>query len=692
MAYLSSGIIKHRKLVLIIFIAVTVICALLQFGVSVNYNITDYLPENAQSTQALAIIEEEFTDAVPNARVMLRNVSIQEALEYKEKLASLDGVSDVLWLDDVIDLKKPLETADAGTVETYYKNGNALLSLTIREGDEVRVTDEIYGVIGEDNALSGNAVNVAEMQKLTGNETRNAMIILIPVIILILILTTRSWLEPLLYLLSIGISVLINMGTNLLFGEISFMTNAISPILQLAVSLDYAIFLLHSFEDFRKQTEDLHEAMRLAMKRAFSSVAASAATTFFGFLALVFMKFGIGSDLGIVLVKGIILSFLSVMVFLPALALCSYKLIDKTKHRMFFPEFKGIGKVVSKVKVPALILVLLLIVPAYLAQSHNDFSYGTSKLSETNRSGIDTVAINEEFGQSTVIVLLVPRGDVAKEQLLGQELEKLGHVTEVVSYASAVGTRVPDAFLDDSVTNRFYSDNTSRIIVYTDTEEEGETAFSVVEQVHGLAKSYYGDTVFSTGQSVTLYDMKNVVTEDNNVVNIIAVISILFVLLVTFKSATLPLILLVTIETAIWINLSAPYFSGNHLIYIGYLILNTVQLGATVDYAILLTNHYISNRQLLPKKEALKATLGQVFGSILTSASILALAGFALKWTSTNPIVSEMGLLLGRGTILSFLMVVLFLPAALTLFDKLIEKTTIRLKFHRERIDDEKNA
>lgn len=684
MAFMSAGIIRHRKLVLILFILAAVLCAVLQLGVSVNYNMTDYLPENAQSTQALSIIQGEFTDAVPNARVMLHGVSVQEALEYKQRLGSIDGVSDVLWLDDVIDLKKPLELADTGTVENYYKDGNALLSLTIKEGSEVRVTDEIYGVIGDDNALSGSAVNMGDAQKLTGSETQTAMIILVPVIILILLLTTRSWLEPVLYLLSIGISVLINMGTNLIFGEISFMTNAISPILQLAVSLDYAIFLLHSFEDFRKETDDIHEAMRLAMKRAFSSIAASAATTLFGFLALVFMKFGIGSDLGIVLVKGIILSFLSVMVFLPALALCSYKLIDKTRHRKLFPEFKGIGKVVSKVRIPALILVILLIVPAYLAQSRNDFAYGTSKLSETSRSGLDTAAINEEFGQSTVIVLLVPRGDIAKEAQLSGDLKTLDHVTEVISYASTVGTRIPDAFLDDSVTNRFYSDHYSRIIVYTDTPDEGETAFSVVEQVQATARSYYGDTVYSTGQSVTLYDMKTVITADNKNVNLIAIVSILVVLLITFKSASLPLILLVTIETAIWLNLSAPYFSGNKLIYIGYLILNTVQLGATVDYAILLTNHYVRNRQLQPKKEAMKTALGEAFGPILTSATILALAGFALKWTSSNPIVSEMGLLLGRGTILSFLLVILFLPAALTVFDKLIQKTTIRLGFHRE--------
>lgn len=684
MSAISNGILRHKKLILILFGIAAVLCTILQFNVTINYNMVDYLPKDAPSTKALVVMDEEFSQAVPNTRVMLNDVSITQALDYKEQLAAIDGVSDVIWLDDVIDLKIPLEAADHDTVENYYKDTTALISLTVRDGDEVRVTDEIYALIGPDNAVSGNSVNMAATQSLTGSETTSAMLILIPVIILILLISTNSWMEPVLYLAAIGISVIINMGTNLIFGQVSFMSNAISPILQLAVSLDYAIFLLKSFEKFRQQTDDVHEAMRLAMKRAFSSIAASAATTFFGFLALVFMKFQIGSDLGLVLVKGILLSFISVMVFLPALTLACYKFLDKTKHRPLLPSFKNIGAVVSKVRIPMLILVVLLIVPAFLAQGNNTFTYGSSTLSGESRSGLDAETINDAFGQSTAIVLLVPRGDPEKERLLGEDLSESDHVTNVISYVTIVGDKIPDKFLDASITNQFYSENYSRIIVYTDTAEEGDTAFAVVEDVRQMAQTYYGDTVYSTGQSATLYDMKNVVTADNKLVNIIAIISILLVLMLTFRSLTLPIILIVTIETAIWINLATPYFSGQPMVYIGYLVLNTVQLCATVDYAILMTNHYNLNRKTLNTKEALKTTLNQVFGSILTSASILSLAGFTLKLASSNQIVSEMGLLLGRGAILSFVMVLFFLPAALTILDKLIQKTTIRTGFFKE--------
>lgn len=684
MRSISMSIIRHKKIVVVVFAALALLCGILQLGVSVNYNVTNYLPENAPSTKALSLLNSEFSDSVPNARVMLRGVSTQEALDYKEKLALIDGVTNVLWLDDVLDIRTPLETADSDTVEEYYKNGDALISLTVRDGDEVSITNDIYALIGPDNALSGHAVDIAAAQQLTGNETASATMILIPVIILILLLSTSSWLEPLLYLGAIGISVLINMGTNLIFGEVSFVTNAVSPILQLAVSMDYAIFLLRSFEEFRKQTDDVHEAMALAMKLAFSAVTASAATTVFGFIALVFMNFEIGSNLGIVLVKGVVLSFLSVMLFLPALTLMTYKLLDKTRHKNIMPSFHSMGKVVSRVRIPVLILVVLLIVPGFLAQGKNSFTYGLGSLSADSRSAVDKEAVNSVFGESNAIVLLVPKGDVSKEQQLGQQLEKLPHITSVISYAALVGPEIPPEFLDSEITERFYSEHYSRLIVYTDTEDEGDVAFSTVEIVQSTARSYYGDTVHSVGQSVTMYDMKNVIQRDNKLVNIIAIVSILLVLLITFRSLTLPLFLLITIETAIWLNLSFPYFSGNELCYIGFLIINTVQLGATVDYAILMTTHYNENRRRLPKKEALKQTLGEVFGSILVSGSILSLSGFTLWFTSSNQIVSDLGLLLGRGTIMSALLVVFFLPAALTVFDRLIVKTTLRTDFFKE--------
>ncbi|MDR0380904.1 MAG: MMPL family transporter [Oscillospiraceae bacterium] len=681
MEIISKFVTDHKRLVIALFAVPALVCVFLFLGVNVNFNIVEYLPQDAASTRALSVMEDAFTQAMPNARVMLRDVSVQEALVYKRRLGEIEGVSDVTWLDDIVDIRQPLETADRATVESYYKDGSALLSLSVRRGGETAATEAIYALIGETGALTGDAVGRAEMQRLTGSETTRAIAILVPIILIILLLTTRSWLEPLLFLGAIGVSIVINMGTNIIFGEISFITNAVSPILQLAVSLDYAIFLLHSFETYRRETDDIHAAMRMAMKRALPAVGASAATTLFGFLALVFMRFRIGSDLGVNLAKGIVLSFLSVMVFLPALTLCCHKLLDKTKHRPFLPSSRNPGRFLSKLRAPALILVALLLVPVFLAQRRSDFTYGFGGFNENSRNGRDSAAVDETFGRFNPVVLLVPRGDVAREKVLGDACAALPHVTSVVSYAATVGAEIPDAFLDPSVTDRFYSEDYSRLILYVDTPEEGEDAFAAVENIRDTARAHYGDDFHMLGQSVSLYDMKSIITQDNGRVNAIAVAAIFLVLLLTFRSLSLPFLLLLTIEAAVWFNLSVPYFTGTPLCYIGYLVLSTVQLGATVDYAILFSDHYIFHRKRLPKQAALKRTLGETFRSILLSGTILSLAGFTLWFSSSNPIVSDLGLLLGRGALLSMAMVFLFLPALLALFDKFIERTTLRTVF-----------
>ena len=679
----STAIIRHRKLILVLFALVSLVCALLYTQVRVNYNVADYLPEHAQSTKAIRLMGQEFTQSIPNAEVMTVGVSVPEALEYKRKLAAIDGVTEVLWLDDAIDLKTPLEMQNAETVESYYKNGNALFSLTIEAGMETPTCRAIRALIGPENALAGDAADREGMQNAASSEVLGAMAILLPIIILLLILSTTSWMEPLLFLAAIGVSVIINMGTNVFVGEISFVTNSISPILQLAVSLDYAIFLLHSFADHRQECEDVEEAMRRAIKDSMSSVAASALTTLFGFLALVFMDFRIGSDLGLCLAKGIVLSFTSVMVFLPALTLTVYKFIVRTQHRVLLPSFRNINRFLSKFAIPVVAFVLLLAVPSFLGQGKTDFIYGFTAEDAGEELGRGSRAVKTEFGDNTIMVLLVPRGDVVKERDLSRALGELPHVTSVISFAQTVGTAIPSAFLDRDITSQFYSEAYARIIVNTDTKKEGDVAFRTVEDIYAVTRAYYGDDFYSTGESATLYDMRSVVGADNVRVNIIAVVAIFLVLVCTFRSAVLPFVLLLTIEVGIWVNLAIPYFTGTSINFIGYLVLNTVQLGATVDYAILLTSTYLRNRRRMPQREAINASLGGSFKSIIVSAAILSSAGFALYFTTSNPVVRDIGELLGRGTLLSLLMVVCFLPTMLALLDGPIGKTTWHANFYR---------
>lgn len=687
---MASRIIKHKKSIIIITTIITLICVGLQFFVDVNYDMKDYLPKDSPSTKAMEVMEEEFDGSIPNAQVMMEDVTLQEAMNVKEQLAAIDGISDVTWLDDAFDIKMPLEMADDALIETYYKDGHALFSFSIREGDEVEITDEVYELIGE-NALTGEALENATQQKLTFSETLFAAALLVPVIIIILILSTTSWLESVFFLTAIGVSVLINLGTNIFLGEISFVTQAVAPILQLAVSLDYAIFLLHSFQDYRDEGKEPKLAMNLAMKRSYPAIIASASTTFFGFIALTFMNFEIGSDLGLNLVKGIVLSFVSVMIFLPALTLTFYKWIDKTSHKPIVPKFKHVGKFVMKIKIPIMLLVALLIVPAFLAQKETSFVYGIGEQSETTRPGLDERKIEDVFGKNTEIVLLVPSGDVAKEAKLVDDLDSVEHVTNTLAYVNAVSSAIPEEYLEKDVTKQFYSDNFSRIIVTANTKDEGDRAFEVVEDVKEVATAYYDDDYFALGESVTLYDMKNVVQKDNTLVNVLTVVTIAFVLLVTFKSISFPILLLLTIQASVWINLSVPYFTDSSLVFIGYLIVSTVQLAATVDYAILLTVEYRANRKVMPALPAVKKTLDEKLFAIVISASILSTVGFILWLTSTDPVVSAIGLLLGRGALLAFIMVVLLLPAMLVTFDKIIEKTTWKANYYHEDEDKERN-
>lgn len=663
---------------------ITLVSAVAQFGVSVNHNMVDYLPDNTPSMQATDLMEEEFDEPIENARVMVEDVSITEVLTYKAQLEEINGITNVTWLDDVIDLKTPLELANKDTVESYYQDDHALFSISIREGDEVEAIDKIYELIGESGAITGDALDTATSQKMATSETLNAAALLVPIIIIILIISTTSWMEPVFFLTAIGVSVLINMGTNIFLGEVSFITQSVAPILQLAVSLDYAIFLLHSFSDYRKQVEDPKEAMRLAMKQSFPAIIASASTTFFGFMALAFMEFGIGADLGINLVKGILLSFLSVMIFLPALTLTFYKWIDRTKHRQFIPDFKNVGKRVLKVRIPALLLVLIIMVPAFLAQSQTSFIYGFGEHPESTRAGEDQRAIEEEFGKNTPMVILVPKGDVAKEEELVQDLESLPYVSSIFSYVNTVSSAIPINYLEDSMIEQFYSDNYSRITIYSKTDAEGEAAFSLVENVRETTTSYY-DEAHLLGNSATLYDMKEVVEQDNKLVNILTVATIAIVLLITFRSISIPVVLLLTIQSAVWINLSVPYFNGSPLVYVGYLIISTVQLAATVDYGILFTEYFMKVRQRMPAYQAMKKTIDDKTFAIFISASILSSVGFILGLTSTNPIVSSIGMLLGRGALLAFVLVVFFLPAMLLVFDKIVEKTTLKSNFYKEK-------
>lgn len=666
-------IVNHRKAIIVVFVVLFAVCLGCKQLVAVDYDMNDYLPQESPSTQALDVMEQEYSGGIPNARVMVKDVTVPQALEYKEKLLAVDGVTTVTWLDDAASVTVPLETLDPDTVETYYKDGNALFSVTIDEEKMIDAVQSIREIIGDENAMTGSAITTAVATTSTVNEIAKVATIAVLFVLVVLILTTTSFAEPFLVLAGLGVAIIINSGSNLIFGEISFVTNAAGSILQLAVSLDYSVFLLHRFAECRETTSDPREAMVQALTMSTSSILSSGLTTVIGFLALCLMRFGIGPDLGLALAKGVAISLIIVFVFMPALILSTYKLIDKTQHRPFMPSFQKFGKFVSRVMMPLVVVFVVLIVPCYLASNSNSFYYGSSHIfGSATKLGADTQEIEDIFGQRDTYVLMIPKDSTATEEELSQELHKLPQVKSILSYVDTVGETIPEQYLDDATLSKLNSEHYTRMVLTVEAAYEGNEAFSLVETVRNIAEKYYPSEWYLAGGGVSTYDLMDTVTADMVKVNLVAIGAVFLVLLLTMRSLVLPVILVLSIETAIWINLSIPYFSDQSIFYIAYLIISSVQLGATVDYAILFTDRYKEMRQTYGKKDSVVQTISAVSVSILTSASVLTVVGFLLGTFSTHGLLSQLGYLLGKGTLCSLVIVLFVLPGLLYLFDKLI--------------------
>ncbi|MDL2318997.1 MMPL family transporter [Eubacteriales bacterium OttesenSCG-928-A19] len=681
MQKILDSIIKHRHATVLIFLLITIISVFMNGMVRVNYNIMDYLPDEAASTIAIDAMEAEFDGGIPNCRAMVPNMTIPEALEMKARIAAIDGIESVLWLDDVADVNTPMEMLDADMVADYYVDENALFTITVSDAEAKVAMPKLREVVGEETALSGIRVNTTFASENIVLDIQKIMLIAVPIILVILLLTTDSWFEPVLFLITIGVAILINMGTNIFFGEISFITMGVASILQLAVSMDYAIFILHRFAEFKEEGLDTAEAMRLAVQRSFSSVCASGVTTIAGFAALLLMRIKIGPDVGWVMVKAICLSLLCVFTFLPALTVLCNKLIEKTRHRSLVPSMKRFGRAVLRLRIPALVIMLVCVVPSILAVGHNDFVYFDIFTDARTRVGQDAIRINETFGESSTVVLMVEKGDFVTEQLLVDEISELPNVTSVVSYVNQVGAEIPMEFLPEDTLKQLIGENYSRMIITMDTDMESEGSFHAVETIRGLGDTYYPGAYHLAGEACNTYDMKTIVEEDNARVNIIAVCAVFVILLLKFKSVILPFLLLFVIEGAIWINCGYPYFAGSPMYYIAYLVIGALQLGATVDYAILFTDRYMESRRTLQKREALLETVQTAAVSIITSGSILFIAGFILSIISTNILLSSLGTLIARGTLLSLISVLFVLPALLTFLDKPIQRLTYKSNF-----------
>ena len=674
---LARFIIEKRALIESIFVAGCIFSIIAMCFVNVNYDLTKYVPSYTQSSQGLDKMKEEF--GYPGtARLMIKDVSLYEAKMYKDQLAAVDGVDQILWCDTTVNVYAGEDFVNLDDIKDYYKDGCAVMDITFEEESDSprteRAIDEMKAITGDKGCYVGMAVQNKSLIETTAREMGRILVVAVLMILAVLCLATTAWTEPILFMMVMGVAVLLNKGTNIFLGTISFLTDNVAIILQLATSMDYSIFLLDAFMSWRDTGLSEEEAIVKAVEEAINSIFASSLTTVVGFLALVTMKFNIGFDMGLVLAKGIVFSLLSVVFFMPAMILKFTKWNDRTKHRSFFPDFTKMGKGVFKIRYAVLIGIFLITPPAYVAQGMNHFLYGNSAVGGAKGTQVyeDDQEITARFGRSNMLLLIYPNNDMVAERRLSDELEALPYVKSVTSMANNLPEGVPEEFLPESATSLLHKNDTARMLIYIRTKGESDIAFQCTDQIRDIMKKYYPEESYVVGETPSTQDIKVTITEDNTRVNVLSLLGVFMVVMFSFHSVLIPLVVMIPIEVAIFLNMAIPYIQGVDMVYMGYIIVSSIQLGATVDYSILLTNNYIAKRKLLPKKEACIEAVTRSCSSIFTSGTIITLAGYIVHFISTTAAIGDLGHLIGRGGLLSVMLVLTLLPALLVLCDPLI--------------------
>ena len=681
--------------------AVVFLCSLLCIPlVGINYDLTKYLPDDSPSAEALDIMQKEFT--YPGmGRVMLQDVSIYEAKTIKDRIADVDGVDMVMWADLTTNIYGSNEFIDYDDIDDYYKDGDAYMDIVFLEKDSSsrthRAVKQIESIVGDRGLVAGSAVADTNLGPTINSEVARVMALAVLIIFLILTVTTTSWFEPVMFLSVLGIAIVINMGTNLIFGEISFLSNAVGAVLQLACSMDYSIFLLHAFTDERANGIEPEQAMANALRSAFSSISASGATTIVGFLAMALMNFGIGPDMGFVLAKGIAFSLLTVLLLMPALILRFQDVVLRTQHRPFVPtRLRRLGRFAYKIRIPVMAVVFLLIGPCYVAQGMADFTYGNEAVANSVGTPVYEAEqqMNAKFGQSNMMLALVPLDGTVTEKAMTDELDDLPYVRYSLGLASAVPDGIPVDFLPHGITKLLHSEHWARVIINVRSAGESDAAFTYADEIRSIIDKYYPDEqTYLVGVTPSTQDIKSIIVPDNNRVNIFSLLGVALVVAITYKSVLLPLVVLIPIECAIYINTALPYIYGQRTMYLGFIIVGCIQLGATVDYSILLTGNYLDARTVNDKRKAAIQAVTVSAESILTSGLIIMTVAYGLYFMTSVEAISGLGRLIGRGAFISVLLVLFLLPGCLMLFDRFIvkaghaERKTARLaKIHSMRL------
>lgn len=671
-------VVKARRTILIIAILLLIPAAIGYFNTRVNYDLLYYLPDGIDTMEGQDILLEEFHSGAFGI-VMVDGMDDNNVSKLKEKIAGVDHVSKVLWYDSFADMGMPKSILPKDVYEAFNKNGSTIMMVIFDDtssGDgTMGAINEIRTVTKHQCMLSGISAIVTDTRDLSEHETPIYVCIAVILSVIILSLLMDSFMIPVFFLLSIGMAIIYNLGSNFIVGEISYITKALAAVLQLGVTMDYSIFLWHSYEEHTAINHgNKEEAMADAIAATISSVVGSSITTVAGFIALCFMSFTLGLDLGIVMAKGVVLGVIACVTILPAFILVFDKVIEKTRHRQILPDFNKVPAFISKHYKIFIALFILLLVPAIYGQSnakvYYDLSLSLPKTLESVKAQ-NKLSKDYDLGSANIILLdtKTPAKDVSK---LLEEVKQVDGVQMVLGVESVMGDSVPDAFIPKKLTESLKSENHEMLLFMSAYKTGSDEANAQCDAVEKIIKKY-DDSGMLVGEAACTRDLIKITNKDFATVSFVSIFLIFLIVALVFKSITLPVILVSVIEFAIFINMGIPYYTGAVLPFIASIVIGTIQLGATVDYAILMTNRYKQERSLgkdrkMAASDALKATMK----SVIVSACTFFGATFGVGVYSSIDMISSLCLLMARGAVVSMVCVICILPAMFMIFDKLI--------------------
>src|SRR5690554_867351 len=665
---------KGKIITIVVFSVLLVVSIALAPLVKINYDMSLYLPKDSVTKQTLKLMKDEF-GVTSNMEIMIEEDNLFQGEELQEELSNVKNVKGVTWLGSVVDITQPIESYPREMVEAFYKDGKLLYMVEFLEDEYSSKTDQAINDIkvvlnNYDAKYRGEPIVAKGNRDLVFKEGVMIMSVVVPIAIIILFIFSTSWIEPVVILINLIVAIVINLGTNCLMPSVSFLTMAIASALQLAMSLDYSLFFIHRYMEKREEGMDVMSAVSDAMKGATGSVTASALTTIFGFLALLTMRYTLGTDIGISLSKAVFISFLTAIFLMPLLLVTFDKLLFKTKHRKLVPEFKKLGKGIQKVRWGIVAVLLIIAGTAFYFQGKTKFFYGAAGLPDPNK--IETRhdnAIGEVFGFNQPVVVLYKNEQKTEAINFAEKMLTHERVRSIQSLVTTIDPEMPIEIVPEEYLVQFMGENYSRMIININLRAESEEMYEVSDFIIENAENYFGEAK-ALGVVTSLTEIKEVSIKDGVIVAIVSVLAIMLVIAIVFKSALIPVVLVLLIQTAIWVNIAAPYFQDKTLSYIGYLVVSSLQLGATIDYAVLLTSRYQEFRVDMKPKEASIMALTKSSHSIIVSSLVLAVAGFSEALLSRVEAVSEMGELIGFGALYSGIFVLFALPALLSVLDK----------------------